>query len=156
MTFRRILVPTDFSEPSEAALELALELARRFDAELDLFHAQDLPAYIFPDAVVPVSPTVVSELERASHAELDRLAARVRAAGVRVSTSSSVGSHDGEILRHAENTGCDLIVMGTHGRTGIKHALLGSVAERVVRRAPCPVMTVRPQAMHAHAAPPAP
>ena len=151
--FHKILVPTDFSEPSNAALELAIDLAQRFDAELELFHAQELPAYIFPDGVVPISPGIIADLDRATRAELDRLAARVQNAGVRVSTSHSIGAHHTEILRRAEEIGADLIAMGTHGRTGIKHALLGSVAERVVRRAPCPVLTVRPQAHHVHEAP---
>jgi len=153
MRFRKILVPTDFSEPSQAAINLAIDLARQLDAELELFHAQELPAYIFPDGVMPISPELVADLERTSHAELERLAARAREAGVRASTASAVGAHDAEILRRASESGADLIVMGTHGRTGFRHVLLGSVAERVVRRAPCPVLTVRPQALQTHEAP---
>jgi nucleotide-binding universal stress UspA family protein len=141
---RRILVPTDFSPPSERALELAIEFARRFGAELTLFHAHELPAYVFPDGVMPVSPEILLELERSMNAELDRLAARVRAAGVPVSTKTGVGAHDVEIVRYASEMNADLIIMGTHGRTGLRHVLLGSVAEKVVRRAPCPVLTVRP------------
>src|SRR5947209_19683765 len=75
--FHRILVPTDFSEPSHAALDLAIEMAQRFDAELELFHAQELPAYIFPDGVVPISPGIIADLDRTTRAELDRLAMRV-------------------------------------------------------------------------------
>jgi nucleotide-binding universal stress UspA family protein len=73
---RRILVPTDFSEPSDVALELAIEMARRFSSELELFHAQELPAYVFPDGVAPISPGIIADLERSSRAELERLARR--------------------------------------------------------------------------------
>jgi len=141
---RRILVPTDFSPPSERALEMAIEFARRFGAELTLFHAHELPAYVFPDGVMPVSPEILVELERTMSAELERLAARARAAGVPASIKTGVGAHDVEIVRFASEMNADLIIMGTHGRTGLRHVLLGSVAEKVVRRAPCPVLTVRP------------
>jgi nucleotide-binding universal stress UspA family protein len=143
LDLKRILVPTDFSPPSQAALETAIELARRFGATLTLFHAHDLPAYVFPDGVMPVSPEILAELERSMLAELNRLAMRVRAAAVAAETRTGVGAHDVEILRCAEEIGADMIVMGTHGRTGIRHALLGSVAEKVVRRSRCPVLTVR-------------
>jgi nucleotide-binding universal stress UspA family protein len=141
---KRILVPTDFSAPSEHALEMAIEFARRFGAELTLFHAHELPAYVFPDGVMPVSPEILLDLERSMSAELERLAARARAAGVTVSIKTGMGAHDVEIIRCASELGADMIIMGTHGRTGLRHVLLGSVAEKVVRRAPCPVLTVRP------------
>src|SRR5262245_59112617 len=97
-TIARILCPTDFSEPSQAALDVAIDLARKFDAELELFHAQELPAYIFPDGVLPVSPDIVSELERSARAELERLAVRAKAAGARVLVASAIGPHDMEII----------------------------------------------------------
>jgi nucleotide-binding universal stress UspA family protein len=151
LDIHRILVPTDFSPPSERALEMAIEMARRFGAELTLFHAHELPAYVFPDGVMPVSPQILAELERSMTAELERLATIVRAAGVSARIKTGVGAHDVEICHYAEEMSADLIVMGTHGRTGLRHVLLGSVAEKVVRRAPCPVLTVRPtepQAAH--------
>jgi nucleotide-binding universal stress UspA family protein len=141
---QRILVPTDFSQPSTEALELAIEFARRFGAELRLFHSREMPAYVFPDAVMPASPVMFQELERTARVELARLEDQVRAQGVVVSSEAAMGMHDQEICRHAKDWGADLIIMGTHGRTGLRHVLLGSVAERVVRRAPCPVLTVRP------------
>jgi nucleotide-binding universal stress UspA family protein len=143
LTLNRILCPTDFSLPSEAALDTAIELARRFGADLEIFHAQDMPAYVFPDGVLPMSPEILASLERSSATELNRLAERARVAGLRVTTASVFGASYVEILRRAEETHADLIVMGTHGRTGLAHVLLGSVAERVVRRAKCPVLTVR-------------
>jgi nucleotide-binding universal stress UspA family protein len=151
LSVSRILVPTDFSEPSIEALELAIELASRFSASVTLLHAQEMPTYVFPDAVMPVTPQVVAELEKSSKDELERIAGRVRAAGIPVNTKTVLGPNDGEICRFAEEMNADLIVMGTHGRTGLRHVLLGSVAEKVVRRAPCPVLTVRPHAAPAHA-----
>jgi nucleotide-binding universal stress UspA family protein len=150
LSLRRILVPTDFSEPSMEALDMAIAFAQRFGASMTLFHAHEMPTYVFPDAVMPVTPQVVSQLEQSSKAELDRIAERVRAAGITVDTVATVGPNDVEICRYADQIGADLIIMGTHGRTGLRHALLGSVAEKVVRRAPCPVLTVRPHATDAH------
>lgn len=146
LSVKRILVPTDFSDPSARALDLAIEFARRFEAELVLFHAHEMPAYIFPDGVMPVTPEILQDLQRSVLTELERLATRVRAVGVPVSVRSAIGVHDLEICRAASDTDADMIIMGTHGRTGLRHALLGSVAEKVVRRAPCPVLTIRPEA----------
>lgn len=150
MDLKRILVPTDFSEASTPALDLAIAFAQRFEAEIILFHAHEMPAYVFPDGVLPVTPEVLGELQRSVMAELDRLAVRIREAGVVVTTRSGIGVHDFEICRAAKESSADLIVMGTHGRTGLRHVLLGSVAEKVVRRAPCPVLTVRPEAYADH------
>jgi nucleotide-binding universal stress UspA family protein len=150
LTVQRILVPTDFSEPAHEALDLAIAYAQKFGARLTLMHAHELPTYVFPDAVMPVTPQVVAQIEQTAKEELERLAVKVRAAGVPVDTISTVGPNDAEICRFAEELGIDLIIMGTHGRTGLRHALLGSVAEKVVRRSPCPVLTVRPHATEAH------
>jgi nucleotide-binding universal stress UspA family protein len=141
---RRILVPLDFSEPASGALDMAIDLAGRFHAELILFHAHQLPTYAFPDGVMPLQPEVLHELEQSMLAELERLAGRARAAGVQVSTHTSLGTAADEIVRYAHECGADLIVMGTHGRTGLRHVLIGSVAEKVVRKADCPVLTVGP------------
>jgi nucleotide-binding universal stress UspA family protein len=146
----RILVPTDFSEPAAEALEVAIGFAVRFGARLTLLHAHEMPTYAFPDAVMPVTPQVVAELERTAKVELERLAERARSRGVTTETIAVVGPNHLEVCRIAEEMGADLIVMGTHGRTGIRHAILGSVAEKVVRRAPCPVLTVRPHATEPH------
>jgi nucleotide-binding universal stress UspA family protein len=150
MEFRRILVPTDFSPPSRHALGVAIDLGRRFGSELRLFHARELPAYAFPDAGLPITPTVLESLEASTRSDLARLADEVSRAGLRCSIATAVGLHDQEICRHAAEWGADLIVMGTHGRTGLRHVLLGSVAEKVVRRAVCPVLTVRPHEAEAH------
>jgi nucleotide-binding universal stress UspA family protein len=141
----RILVPTDFSHTSDGAVQVAIELAGQFNAELELLHVHQLPAYVFPDGMVPLSPSLLEELQRSVQAELERHAERGRAVGRKVATRSRIGVVHAEILREAEEGQFDLVVMGTHGRTGIGHVLMGSVAEKVLRRAPCPVLTVGPQ-----------
>jgi nucleotide-binding universal stress UspA family protein len=140
----RILVPTDFSETSDAAYEVAIELGARFAAELVLVHVHQVPAYVFPEGVMPLSPALFDEIERSVRAELERSARRARAAGRTVTLKSRIGVVHREILREAEDSRVDLVVMGTHGRTGLGHVLIGSVAEKVLRRAPCPVLTVGP------------
>jgi universal stress protein A len=144
LEIKTILVPTDFSETSEDAIEVAVEFARRFSSEIVLFHVYQLPAYVFPDGLMPVAPELLQEVERSIASELDRLADRVAARGVRVKHATSMGPTHTEIIRKLEAMKADLVVMGTHGRSGISHALMGSVAEKVVRKAPCPVLTVRP------------
>jgi nucleotide-binding universal stress UspA family protein len=150
LTVRRILVPTDFSEPSSEALDLAIAFAQRLGAQLTLLHAHEMPTWVFPDAVMPVTPQVVMQIEETSKRELERLAGRAREVGITVETAVTIGPNDAEICRKAEEMGADLIIMGTHGRTGLRHALLGSVAEKVVRKAPCPVLTVRERATGEH------
>jgi nucleotide-binding universal stress UspA family protein len=142
---RRILVPVDFSECSTNALTMAIELAVRFGAGLTLLHAQPLPTYTFPDGVMPLNPTVLREMERSVQEELERLAGRAHLHQVPVRTQAGIGPPSDEIVRYAAEMRADLIVMGTHGRTGLRRALLGSVAEKVVRHAPCPVLTVGPE-----------
>ena len=132
----RILVPTDFSAPSEAALTYGRELANRFDAALHLIHIAENP---FLRAVVGDRRS----LEEAAMRWLqDRLTDADRRRGAVAIVEHSDEPAD-EILRYAKSANIDLIVMGTHGRTGLARIVLGSVAEAVVRAAPCPVLTVR-------------
>jgi nucleotide-binding universal stress UspA family protein len=132
--FARILVPSDFSAPSDAALAYGRELANRFDAALHLIHI----------AENPFLRAVVSDPRSLKEAALgwleDRLteAERRRGAVAVVEQSDETAS---EILRYAKSASIDLIVMGTHGRTGLARVVLGSVAEAIVRAAPCPVLT---------------
>ncbi len=140
---KRILVPTDFSDPSAEALATAMALAKGAGAVVDLVHVAVEASFALPPpidvATVPIDMAKV--MERVT----DGLRAeekRVQDAGLRCDTAMLVGRPDAEIVARATATGADLIVMGTHGRSGLAHALLGSVAERVVRRASCPVLTV--------------
>lgn len=146
ITIRTILVPTDFSEASDAALKYGKEMARVFGASLHVAHImEDLLAHAWSAEVYVASmPNLREEIEREAN---DRLAALVtddERKGMRVTTALVAGNPFLEIIRYAKANEIDLIVMGTHGRGPVAHMLLGSVAEKVVRKAPCPVLTVRP------------
>jgi nucleotide-binding universal stress UspA family protein len=135
---RTILHPTDFSEPAEAAFSIASVLAREHGARVIVLHVYPPPA--FHGEVV--------DRRHGYEADLWHLLDRYQGTGpaVRVEHRLIEGRAAEEIVRLAEEEGCDLIVMGTHGRRGLARLLLGSVAEAVSRRAPCPVLTVRPNA----------
>lgn len=129
----RILAPVDFSACSMWALRHAEEMARRFGAELVLVHV---------DPVLPLGSDLVDE-EIAGCKELDELVTLLRERGMVVRGLLRAGAPIEEIMRAASAEHADLIVMGTHGRRGLEHVLMGSVAESVLRRASCPVLTVR-------------
>ncbi len=138
-----ILVPSDFSECSDAAVRYGLELARRFDAEVHLLHVVPDPL-TQPWAVEGFSAPLADNLTAWQTDARERLTRLVPAGDLhRVTVAVTVASPFLEIVRYAEENRADLIVMGTHGRGGVTHMLLGSIAEKVIRRAPCPVLTVR-------------
>jgi nucleotide-binding universal stress UspA family protein len=150
MTIQRILVPTDFSEASQAAVRYALDLARMLGARVTLLHAYAWPVYpASPDgaAFIP-SPSALAELVRAAEADMRELVGRLAEAGVVLDSRTVAGPAPDAILKMARDEAFDLIVMGTHGRTGLRHLLLGSVAERVVRAAGAPVLTIRHTVTH--------
>jgi nucleotide-binding universal stress UspA family protein len=133
-----ILHPTDFSEHSDYAFRLACSLARDYGARVVALHVATPTAVVYSEGAVPIDP----EVFRADAKEkLDHLEAP--AAGPPLERRLAEGDPADEILRLAREAGADLIVMGTHGRTGLARLLMGSVAEQVVRRAPCPVLTIR-------------
>jgi nucleotide-binding universal stress UspA family protein len=142
---RTILHPTDFSAASRPAFRKALELARRDGAQLLVAHV--LPTLpLLPDAYVAASTydAMLRGQRDTASKELTRLVSRAKAGGVRATgVLLDFGVPAERITRLARARGADLIVMGTHGRTGLTRALLGSVATRVISTAPCPVMTVR-------------
>ncbi len=144
LPLKRILCPTDFSDASCRAIATARDLALHFSAEIRLVH------------VIPVVPTVapnpnfvlaVPEYERALHKEaqekLDAMSRELQGAGIKTTTDVGHGDAGNEIVRMAGSDGVDLIVMATQGAGGVERFLFGSVAEKVVRRAPCPVLTLR-------------
>ena len=143
--FTRILVPTDFSEPSDAALDYARVLAQKFGASLHMLHVVE-PFVIGPmgsEALIADSPDIQAKVYEDARI---RLAHRVSPADrTRYAATKEIvsGSSARSIVQYATERGMDLIVMGTHGRSGMAHVLMDSVAETVVRCAPCPVMTVR-------------
>jgi nucleotide-binding universal stress UspA family protein len=144
--WKKICCPVDFSEPARAALRTASELAASFGAELTLFHAYQLPGYTLPEGSVVASPKMLQDLADQAEAHLAEWRRLAEALGApRVGTAKAVGEPALEIVEFARAGGYDLLVVGTHGRTGLRHALLGSTAERVVRRAGCPVLTVHPE-----------
>jgi len=143
IALKTILVPSDFSECSDEALAYGLELARRFNATLHLLHVVRDP-FTQPWAAEGLSAStfeVVEEWQKQADARLKALVPDTDRDRVIVVTSVTT-AYDG-ILTYAADKEIDLIVMGTHGRAGMSHLLLGSIAERVVRHAPCPVLTVR-------------
>ena len=143
ITQKNILVPSDFSECSSQAPRYGLELARKFDATLHLVHVVQDPAtqpWAAEGFAIPLLEVTEEWLKEAE----TRLTASVpEAERPRVRVSSLLGAVYAEVLRYAQNEEIDLIVMGTHGRGGVSHLLLGSIAEKMVRRSPCPVLTVR-------------
>lgn len=145
---KRILVPTDFSEFSKPALAYACALAARFESELHLLHVVQDPAVYVPDPTMITMEAIQEqseELRAAAMLALAKLPEGDWDNGVPVVRDARHGSPFLEILRYARDEDIDLIVIGTHGRTGLKHVFIGSQAERVVRKAPCPVLTVRPE-----------
>jgi nucleotide-binding universal stress UspA family protein len=148
---RKILVAVDFSEPSEAAARYGVAFAEKLGAEVTLFNAYFLPATTaFPDgsAYIP-GAEVVAELASAAERNLRALRDRVASPSIPVHIASAEGPAKALIPHVAEEGGFDLIIVGTHGRTGLSHVVLGSVAESVVRHASMPVLTVRAPRHHA-------
>jgi len=140
-TIRTILVPTDFSEPAETALAKAFQLAEKLGARIHLLHAYGIPPV--PDAMgMGVGVDLIGPIERAASAELKQLAQRYAQRPEYAGSLLELGDARDVIVRGAKQLSADLIVMGTHGRRGVQHFVLGSVAEGVVRNAPCPVLVV--------------
>jgi universal stress protein A len=152
---RRILVPVDFSECSRAALEGAVLLAERFGGSIDVLHVWNTPHYVGPEFLIrepgetghPLAKEALTEAERRMREFLS---------GIRPGGKFQVRFEQGKpfetIIKLAGDEHFDAIVMGTHGRSGLQHLVLGSVAEKVVRSASCPVMTIRqPGEAHAEA-----
>lgn len=137
----RILVPHDFSETADVALAMALALAEKLRARVTILHAYEAPTYVFPESVVATAD-LVGQIRGAAEEALAGIKERIEKPGVQVDTLLRQGVAWSEIDRAAKELGSDLIVMGTHGRRGISRALIGSVAEKVVRTASCPVLTV--------------
>jgi universal stress protein A len=143
---KRILLPTDFSEYSKTAINYACAFADQFGAELHLLHVlQDLVALVpEPEMAIPPPGDYLKELQESCERALTQLLDPAWEAEHKVVRATRQGPPFLEIVRYAKENDTDLIVIGTHGRSGLAHVLLGSVAERVVRKAPCPVLTVRP------------
>jgi nucleotide-binding universal stress UspA family protein len=141
---QKILVPLDFSAQSAEALAYAADLARRYDASLTLAHVYQPVNYAAAEGFRLYTPEQLTTLLDELHQQLRAAEAEARAIGApRIALVTLQGDPFSELLELARKESFDMIVMGTHGRTGFRHALLGSIAEKLVRSAPCPVLTVR-------------
>lgn len=146
---KRILVATDFSPAAEAALQMAIELAGAIGASVEVLHVVDLPSVhgIASEGYVPLPEAYRADVERQAR---ERLNASIAGLEPRPQTVLREGKPKAEIVQYAREREIDLIAMGTRGRGGLPHLLMGSVAEHVVRTAPCPVLTVRDSHAGAH------
>ena len=139
-----ILVATDFGEPSEAALATALDYAKVFGAEIVLMHAFEVPIVGFPDGAVMDIAELTSRLMEGAKEGLDRAIKQHEGSGVAIHAVVKQGDPWRMVNETADEVGAGLIAVGTHGRRGLSRALIGSVAEKVVRTATVPVLTVHP------------
>jgi nucleotide-binding universal stress UspA family protein len=147
ITIKTILVPIDFSDASTAALGYARALAEAFESALHLLHVVQDP-YVQPWAAEAFGVSLAGVLERwerDARGQLEGLVPEAERGTRTVECATRVGHPFVEILDYAAAHQADLIVMGTHGRGPVAHMLLGSVTEKVIRKAPCPVLTVRPK-----------
>ena len=148
MTIRRILFPTDFSEHADHAWPFALYFAQEFGAEVHLVHVVTPPPPLVEGYSANFDPEqITSALTAEANASIDRLLKAVQGRNLTFQREIRVGVDFHEIINYARTRQIDLIVMATHGRTGLAHVLVGSVAEKVVRKAPCPVLTIKHPAM---------
>jgi len=138
---RKILVPTDFSPYSDQAVDYAAIVAKAFKAKIVLMHVTEPFPYTTTDALILVEYGRV--LDKITQSLLDNLSKSLTVKGLAVKTHSVSGVPYREIVEKAAREKADMIIMGTHGRRGVDHFLLGSVAEKVIRLAGCPVLTVR-------------
>jgi universal stress protein A len=146
MEIRQILAPTDFSACSKQAAVCAYEWAQTFGAKLMLLHVvvpEELPSYI---GFIPPggAAAILEDLERQARLDLTQLLPTAEDAKVEVITQVVTGTPYLKIIETAQKEKADLIVIATHGRTGLSHLVMGSVAERIVCLAPCPVLTIPP------------
>lgn len=146
--FGKILLATDFSDDSVNARRYAEELARKFSSEIVVLHVDQPMAPVMVSELGPAFDVgamnqIAEEQRLAAQRELDRIVTQLRDAEIKARSLLRVGAPFVEIIHAAQSEGVDLIVMGTHGRSGLAHVLLGSVAERVVQKAGCAVLTVR-------------
>jgi universal stress protein A len=143
MIVQHVLVPIDFSATADRALEYAIALAQQLQARLTLLHVLDLTPVVMEEMTAGVAATVLDAQETDAQHLLQASLDRVQRAGLQGEALLATGTSAQAIMDTAGAQAIDLIIMGTHGRTGLTHVLLGSVAEHVVRAAPCPVLVMR-------------
>lgn len=143
--FKKILCPVDFSEFTDEILAYAVSIAKRFDSELHLIHVipnlnyfTPYESFLTPENLVAIERNIEGEVGK----DFDKITKKLDLPFKRI---VKTGVTFVEIIDYIKDQDIDLVVMGTHGRSGIEHILIGSVAEKVVRKSPCPVLTVRPK-----------
>ena len=141
VSFKNILVPIDFGEPSRHALQIAIDLAKQFRSSVTLVHTWEIPAYVYMGSEIPATE-LFHPMKDVAQQLLDNALAEVRKEIPEAKGVLRGGSPWREILAVVEEFKPDLVVMGTHGRRGVSRALLGSVTEKIVRISPAPVLTV--------------
>lgn len=142
-SFQRILVATDFSETSAYAVKYAIEMAKTFGAGLHVLHVLETEIPLMVDGIAYLPPGIIEEIEKSAASQLEQVIPPEERNKLSVTLALRRGSAFLEIIGYARDQKMDLIVIGTHGRGAIAHVLLGNVAEKVVRKAPCPVLTIR-------------
>jgi nucleotide-binding universal stress UspA family protein len=139
---KKILVPVDFTEPSNRAFDYAVELAKQVGGTLYVLHAYDLPIIGFGDGVYVATSDLAGRMIQAAQTGLAETTERAKGCNVEVVTMLKQGDPRSVILQVAREVGAEMVVMGTHGRRGFSRALIGSVAENVVRTCTLPVLTI--------------
>ncbi|MET0384317.1 MAG: universal stress protein, partial [Polyangiales bacterium] len=147
---QRLLVPVDFSPSSKLALEQGAALANSQDAELDVLHVWELPAFVAASEVAEdagLAPAILDSISKNAYSLTERFAAEARDNGVAIHRARALAGASvyETIIEQADRGGYDMIVIGSHGRSGWSRLVIGSVAERVVRHAHCPVLVARAQ-----------
>ena len=145
-TIRKILAPIDFSDHARKAFGYARTFAERWDAELHLLNVVEPAVFPTEAGLTPVGVMKLGdEMETSAKATIEQLASSPDLSGLKVHTDIAYGRASSAIIEYAGTHNIDMIIIATHGRTGLEHLIFGSTTERVVREAPCPVLTIRPQ-----------
>lgn len=143
MEYRNIVVAVDFSANADTAFDAALELAKQYGSKLHIVHALSYPLFLVSPYQFDLPPDFLESARAEAKRKLQAAAEKAGSDGVEVEWHFEEGAADIAIIKIAAETGADLVVMGTRGNTGLKHIVLGSIAERTIRAAPCSVLTVK-------------
>lgn len=141
--YRRLLCPVDFSDVSKNAFQIAIDLAVLFKADLHVIHVFQMPASTIPEGIYDIPDDMEDKVKSHFSKKLDEFIKNHSTPEINIITGSYAGFPHVEIIKYVNEANADMIVMGTHGRTGLSHVLLGSVTERVIRTSDIPVLTVR-------------
>lgn len=149
-----IMVPVDFSENALLAVDYAIKLGKRFGSRILLVHVYHFPVELLTDwsayGTLGGSGELLEALRKEREEQMAALAREKSASGLQIDARVLEGTPFSELVKAARNESADLLIMGTRGLTGIKHVLIGSTAEKVVRKAPCPVLVLKPENFEFH------